>query len=138
MIGRLNHVAIAVPDLAAAAAQYRDALGATVSEPQALPEHGVTVVFVVLDNTKVELLEPLGEGSPIAAFLEKNPAGGMHHICYEVGDILAARDHLLSGGARVLGDGELKIGAHGKPVLFLHPKDFCGTLVELEQVQAQQ
>ncbi|MEM9105893.1 MAG: methylmalonyl-CoA epimerase [Pseudomonadota bacterium] len=134
MLGRLNHVAIAVPDLDAAAAQYRGALGATVSEPQALPEHGVTVVFVILDNTKVELLEPLGDGSPIAAFLEKNPAGGMHHICYEVEDILAARDHLQSGGARVLGDGEPKIGAHGKPVLFLHPKDFCGTLVELEQV----
>lgn len=134
MIGRLNHVAIAVPDLEAAAAQYRDALGATVLEPQALPEHGVTVVFVVLDNTKVELLEPLGDGSPIASFLEKNPAGGMHHICYEVDDILAARDHLLTGGARVLGDGEPKTGAHGKPVLFLHPKDFCGTLVELEQV----
>jgi len=134
MIGRLNHVAIAVPDLAAAAARYRDALGATVSGQQALPEHGVTVVFVVLDNTKVELLEPLGEGSPIASFLEKNPAGGMHHICYEVDDILAARDHLLAGGARVLGDGQPKTGAHGKPVLFLHPKDFCGTLVELEQV----
>ena len=134
MIGRLNHVAIAVPDLEAATAQYRNALGATVSEPQALPEHGVTVVFVVLDNTKVELLEPLGEASPIAAFLEKNPAGGMHHICYEVDDIIAARDQLQTGGARVLGDGEPKTGAHGKPVLFLHPKDFCGTLVELEQV----
>ena len=134
MIGKLNHVAIAVPDLAAATARYRDALGASVSEQQALPEHGVTVVFVVLDNTKVELLEPLGEGSPIASFLEKNPAGGMHHICYEVEDILAARDRLLAGGARVLGDGQPKNGAHGKPVLFLHPKDFCGTLVELEQV----
>ncbi len=134
MIGRLNHVAIAVPDLEAATAQYRNALGATVSEPQALPEHGVTVVFVVLDNTKVELLEPLGEASPIAAFLEKNPAGGMHHICFEVDDIIAARDQLQTGGARVLGDGEPKTGAHGKPVLFLHPKDFCGTLVELEQV----
>jgi methylmalonyl-CoA/ethylmalonyl-CoA epimerase len=134
MIGRLNHVAIAVPDLKAASAQYRGALGATVSQPQSLPEHGVTVVFVELQNTKVELLEPLGEASPIAAFLEKNPAGGMHHICYEVDDILAARDRLLEGGARVLGDGEPKTGAHGKPVLFLHPKDFCGTLVELEQV----
>ena len=134
MIGRLNHVAIAVPDLEAAAAQYRDILGASVSEPQALPEHGVTLVFVALDNTKVELLEPLGETSPIASFLEKNPAGGMHHMCYEVEDILAARDQLLAGGARVLGDGEPKTGAHGKPVLFLHPKDFCGTLVELEQV----
>ncbi len=134
MIGRLNHVAVAVPDLDAAAARYRDALGATVSDPQALPEHGVTVVFVELDNTKVELLEPLGDGSPIAAFLEKNPAGGMHHVCYEVADIGAARDRLLADGSRVLGDGEPKIGAHGKPVLFLHPKDFCGTLVELEQV----
>lgn len=134
MLGRLNHVAIAVPDLDAASAQYRGALGARVSDPQALPEHGVTVVFVELDNTKVELLEPLGEASPIASFLEKNPSGGMHHICYEVEDILAARDHLQAGGARVLGDGEPKIGAHGKPVLFLHPKDFCGTLVELEQV----
>ena len=134
MIGRLNHVAIAVPDLEAATAQYRDTLGASVSQPQALPEHGVTVVFVELGNTKVELLEALGENSPIASFLEKNPAGGMHHICYEVDDILAARDRLKAGGARVLGDGEPKTGAHGKPVLFLHPKDFCGTLVELEQV----
>ncbi|MEX3009322.1 methylmalonyl-CoA epimerase [Hoeflea sp. TYP-13] len=134
MIGKLNHVAIAVPELDAAAAQYRDMLGARVSQPQALPEHGVTVVFVELDNTKVELLEPLGVGSPIASFLEKSPAGGMHHICYEVDDILAARDRLQAGGARVLGDGEPKTGAHGKPVLFLHPKDFCGTLVELEQV----
>ena len=134
MIGRLNHVAIAVPDLDEAAARYRDTLGATVSERQALPEHGVTVVFVVLDNTKVELLEPLGEDSPIASFLEKNPAGGMHHLCYEVADIAAARDRLLDNGARVLGDGEPRIGAHGKPVLFLHPKDFCGTLVELEQI----
>ena len=134
MLGRLNHVAIAVPDLAAAAAIYRDTLGDTVTAPQALPEHGVTVVFVKLPNTKVELLEPLGEGSPIAAFLEKNPAGGMHHICYEVDDILAARDRLRASGARVLGDGNPKIGAHGKPVLFLHPKDFAGTLVELEQV----
>ncbi len=134
MLGRVNHIAIAVPDLAAATATYRDALGARVSQAQRLPEHGVTVVFVELENTKVELLEPLGEGSPIAAFLEKNPAGGMHHICYEVVDILAAREHLKASGARVLGDGEPKIGAHGKPVLFLHPKDFFGTLVELEQV----
>ena len=133
MIGRLNHVAIAVPDLAAATAQYRDVLGATVSEPQAEPAHGVTVVFVELPNTKIELLEPLGEGSPIQAFLERNGNGGVHHVCYEVDDILAARDQLVAGGARVLGDGEPKIGAHDKPVLFLHPKDFCGTLVELEQ-----
>ena len=133
MIGRLNHVAIAVPDLASAAALYRGSLGAQVSAPQPEPEHGVTVVFVNLPNTKIELLEPLGEGSPIAAFLERNPAGGIHHICYEVGDINAARDKLKATGARVLGDGEPKIGAHGKPVLFLHPKDFCGTLVELEQ-----
>ncbi|MBB6013279.1 methylmalonyl-CoA/ethylmalonyl-CoA epimerase [Aquamicrobium lusatiense] len=132
-LGRLNHVAIAVPDLEKATATYRDTLGGTVTQPQALPEHGVTVVFVDLGNTKVELLEPLGEGSPIAAFLEKNPSGGMHHVCYEVDDILTARDRLKAGGARVLGDGEPKIGAHGKPVLFLHPKDFCGTLVELEQ-----
>jgi methylmalonyl-CoA/ethylmalonyl-CoA epimerase len=134
MIGRLNHVAIAVPDLAAAAAQYRDALGARVGEPQDEPAHGVTVIFIELPNTKIELLHPLGEGSPIAGFLEKNPAGGIHHICYEVDDIRASRDHLLAGGARVLGDGEPKIGAHGKPVLFLHPKDFMGCLVELEQV----
>lgn len=134
MLGRLNHVAIAVPDLEAAVASYRDQLGAAVSAPQALPEHGVTVVFVELANTKVELLEPLGEGSPIAAFLERNSAGGMHHICYEVDDIIAARDQLRAGGARVLGDGEPKTGAHGKPVLFLHPKDFQGTLVELEQI----
>ncbi|MBO6902052.1 MAG: methylmalonyl-CoA epimerase [Rhizobiaceae bacterium] len=133
MLGRLNHVAIAVPDLDAAAASYRNQLGAKVSAPQALPEHGVTVVFVELANTKVELLEPLGEGSPIAAFLERNGSGGMHHICYEVDDIIAARDKLKAGGARVLGDGEPKTGAHGKPVLFLHPKDFQGTLVELEQ-----
>mgnify|MGYP002631627381 CR=1 FL=1 len=133
MIGRLNHVAIAVPDLAAAASVYRNALGAEVSEPQAEPDHGVTVVFVELSNSKIELLEPLGEGSPIAAFLEKNPNGGMHHICYEVDDIVAARDRMKAEGARVLGSGEPKIGAHGKPVLFLHPKDFCGTLVELEQ-----
>ncbi len=133
MLGRLNHVAIAVPDLAAASAVYRDTLGAKVTAPQALPEHGVTVVFIDLGNTKVELLEPLGENSPIAAFLEKNSSGGMHHVCYEVDDILAARDRLKAGGARVLGDGNPKIGAHGKPVLFLHPKDFAGTLVELEQ-----
>ncbi|MBB4228437.1 methylmalonyl-CoA epimerase [Rhizobium mongolense] len=134
MLGRVNHIAIAVPDLAAATAGYRDTLGARVSQPQALPEHGVTVVFVELPNTKVELLEPLGENSPIAAFLEKNPSGGMHHICYEVLDILAARDQLAKSGARVLGSGEPKTGAHGKPVLFLHPKDFFGTLIELEQV----
>lgn len=133
MLGRVNHIAIAVPDLAAATAAYRDTLGARVSQYQALPEHGVTVVFVELPNTKIELLEPLGEGSPIAAFLAKNPGGGMHHVCYEVDDILAARDQLLKAGARVLGNGEPKIGAHGKPVLFLHPKDFLGTLVELEQ-----
>ena len=133
MIGRLNHVAIAVPDLAAATALYRDTLGATVSEPQAEPDHGVTVVFVELPNTKIEFLEPLGEGSPIAGFLEKSPTGGIHHICYEVEDILAARDKLKADGARVLGTGEPKIGAHGKPVLFLHPKDFNGCLIELEQ-----
>jgi methylmalonyl-CoA/ethylmalonyl-CoA epimerase len=133
MLGRLNHVAIAVPDLAAASAIYRDTLGAKVSAPQALPEHGVTVVFIDTGNSKIELLEPLGEGSPIASFLERNPSGGMHHICYEVDDILAARDRLKASGARVLGDGTPKIGAHGKPVLFLHPKDFAGTLVELEQ-----
>ncbi|MEM1299275.1 MAG: methylmalonyl-CoA epimerase [Pseudomonadota bacterium] len=133
MIGRLNHVAIAVPDLEAASALYRNTLGATVSEPQAEPDHGVTVVFVELPNTKIEFLEPLGEGSPIAGFLEKSPAGGIHHICYEVDDIIAARDRLAADGARVLGTGEPKIGAHGKPVLFLHPKDFNGTLVELEQ-----
>lgn len=134
MLGRLNHVAIAVPDLAPAVATYRDTLGARVSEPQALPEHGVMVVFVELANSKVELLEPLGEDSPIAAYLAKNPAGGMHHICYEVDDIKQARDRLARQGARILGDGEPKIGAHGKPVLFLHPKDFFGTLVELEEV----
>jgi methylmalonyl-CoA/ethylmalonyl-CoA epimerase len=134
MIGKLNHVAIAVPDLAAATAMYRDTLGASVSAPQDVPEHGVTVVFVNLPNTKIELLHPLGENSPISAFLEKNASGGVHHVCYEVEDILAARDKLLATGARVLGGGEPKIGAHGKPVLFLHPKDFCGTLVELEQV----
>jgi len=134
MIGRLNHVAIAVPDLEAAAAQYRDTLGARVGAPQDEPDHGVTVVFIELPNTKVELLYPLGESSPIQGFLDKNPSGGIHHICYEVEDIIAARDSLKSAGARVLGDGEPKIGAHGKPVLFLHPKDFTGTLVELEQV----
>jgi methylmalonyl-CoA/ethylmalonyl-CoA epimerase len=134
MIGRLNHVAIAVPDLAAAAAQYRNTLGAKVGPAQDEPGHGVTVVFIELPNTKIELLAALGEASPILGFLEKNPAGGIHHICYEVDDILAARDHLLASGARVLGSGEPKIGAHGKPVLFLHPKDFNGCLVELEQV----
>ena len=133
MIGRLNHVAIAVADLEAEAKRYRDVLGATVSEPQALHEHGVTVVFVELPNTKVELLAPLGEGSPIAAFLART-GGGMHHVCFEVDDIHAARERLLASGLRVLGDGEPKIGAHGKPVLFLHPKDFAGTLIELEQV----
>ena len=133
MLGRLNHVAIAVPDLARGIETYRTTLGAKVSAPQAEPGHGVTVVFVELPNTKIELLEPLGEASPIKGFLEKNPSGGIHHICYEVADILAARDQLVKSGARVLGDGSPKIGAHGKPVLFLHPKDFCGTLVELEQ-----
>ena len=133
MIGRLNHVAIAVPDLGAAVALYRDALGAKVSAPQPEPDHGVTVVFVELPNTKVELLEPLGESSPIKAFLEKNTSGGIHHLCFEVDDILAARDKLKVTGARVLGDGTPKIGAHGKPVLFLHPKDFTGALIELEQ-----
>ena len=133
MIGKLNHVAVAVPDLAAAAAVYRDSLGAKVSKPQALPEHGVTVAFVELGNTRVELMEPLGEASPIANFLDNNPAGGMHHLCYEVADIIAARDRLKEAGARVLGSGEPAIGAHGKPVLFLHPKDLCGTLVEIEQ-----
>jgi methylmalonyl-CoA/ethylmalonyl-CoA epimerase len=134
MIGRLNHVAIAVKDLAAAIATYRDVLGADVSEPLPQPDHGVTVVFINLPNTKIELLEPLGAQSPIAKFLERNSDGGIHHICYEVEDVRAARDHLLAGGARVLGDGEPRIGAHGKPVIFLHPKDFNGTLVELEQV----
>jgi methylmalonyl-CoA/ethylmalonyl-CoA epimerase len=134
MIGRLNHVAIAVADLTRAAAVYRDTLGAHVSAPQALPEHGVTVVFVELPNTKIELLEPLGAASPIAKFLARNADGGIHHICYEVDDIIAARDRLKAEGARVLGDGAPRIGAHGKPVLFLHPKDFCGTLVEIEQV----
>ncbi len=134
MLGRLNHVAIAVPDLQAAIKKYKLVLGANVSAPQALPEHGVTVVFVEVENTKTELLEPLGENSPIAAYLEKNPSGGMHHMCYEVEDIITARDRLKEDGVRVLGDGEPKIGAHGKPVLFLHPKDFDGTLIELEQV----
>ena len=133
MIGRLNHVAIAVPDLAAAAKLYRETLGAEVSEPVDMPEHGVTTVFVALPNTKIELLHPLGKDSPIAGFLERNASGGIHHVCYEVDDILAARDRLKASGARVLGNGEPKIGAHGKPVLFLHPKDFCGTLVEIEQ-----
>lgn len=134
MIGRLNHVAIAVPDLEAASDQYSNALGAKVGAPQDEPDHGVTVVFIELPNTKIELLYPLGDNSPITAFLEKNPSGGMHHVCYEVDDIIVARDHLLTTGARVLGTGEPKIGAHGKPVLFLHPKDFNGCLVELEQV----
>lgn len=133
MIGILNHVAIVVPDLAVASAIYRQTLGADVSEPMDLPEHGVTTVFVRLPNTKIELLHPLGDASPIAGFLAKNPSGGMHHLCYEVEDILAARDRLKAEGARVLGDGEPRIGAHGKPVLFLHPKDFCGTLIEIEQ-----
>jgi methylmalonyl-CoA/ethylmalonyl-CoA epimerase len=133
MIGRLNHVAIAVRDIRAASEVYRTTLGADVTDPEALPEHGVTVVFINLPNTKIELLEPLGAESPIAKFLEKNPDGGIHHVCYEVDDIGAARDRLVKNGARVLGSGEPKIGAHGKPVLFLHPKDFLGTLVELEQ-----
>ena len=133
MIGKLNHVAIAVPDLAAASASYRNTLGAKVSEPLDLPLHGVTTIFVELENTKLELLYPLGDESPIAKFLERNPGGGIHHICYEVADIYAARDKLESDGMRVLGDGEPSIGAHEKPVLFLHPKDFNGTLIELEQ-----
>jgi methylmalonyl-CoA/ethylmalonyl-CoA epimerase len=133
MIGRLNHVAIAVPDLGAAVRMYEETLGAKVSAPQDEPDHGVTVVFVELPNTKIELLYPLGSESPIQSFLDKNPSGGMHHVCYEVDDILAARDHLQSQGARILGDGSPKTGAHGKLVLFLHPKDFCGTLIELEQ-----
>lgn len=134
MIGRLNHVAIAVPDLEAASAQYAGVLGANVGKPQDEPDHGVTVVFIELPNTKVELLYPLGDSSPIAGFLEKNPAGGIHHICYEVDDIRAASEKLRAEGARVLGGGEPKIGAHGKPVLFLHPKDFNGCLIELEEV----
>ena len=133
MIGRLNHAAIAVPDLKVAARVYGQMLGAEVSAPRALPGHGVTVAFVSLPNTRIELLEPLGEDSPVAAFLARNPAGGVHHLCYEVEDIFAARDRLLAQGARIVGDGEPKTGAHGKPVLFLHPKDFCGVLVELEQ-----
>ena len=133
MIGRLNHVAIAVADIGKAAAVYRNTLGATVSAAVPQPDHGVTTAFITLPNTKIELLEPLGEGSPIAKFLERSPDGGIHHVCYEVEDIRAARDRLMAAGARVLGDGEPKTGAHGKPVLFLHPKDFCGTLVELEQ-----
>ena len=134
MIGRLNHVAIAVPDLAAAADQYRAMLGAVVNPAQDEADHGVTVVFIDLPNTKIELLTPLGDASPIKGFLDKNPSGGIHHICYEVSDILAARDHLLASGARILGSGTPKIGAHGQPVLFLHPKDFNGCLIELEQV----
>ena len=133
MIGRLNHVAIAVPDLAAAAAVYRTVLGAAVSDPVTLPEHGVTTIFVTLPNTKIELIAPLGEHSPIRAFLERHRGGGMHHVCYEVADIAAARDRLVASGARILGDGEPRIGAHGKPVLFLHPADFCGTLIEIEE-----
>lgn len=134
MIGRLNHVAIAVPDLQAAAARYRDTLGAVVRDPQDEPDHGVTVVFIELPNTKIELLYPLGDDSPIRGFLDKNPSGGIHHMCFEVDDIIAARDHMKTQGARVLGTGEPKIGAHGKPVLFLHPKDFNGCLIELEQI----
>ena len=134
MIGKLNHVAIVVPDLAAASATYRNSLGAQVSQPVDLPEHGVTTVFVSLPNAKIELLHPLGANSPIAKFLAANPSGGMHHVCFEVPDILAARDRLKAEGARVLGDGEPRTGAHGKPVLFLHPKDFFGTLIEIEQV----
>lgn len=136
MIGNINHIAIAVPDLETATARWRDTLGADVSAPQSLPEHGVRIVFVTQPNSKVELMEPLGESSPIAAFLARNPDGGMHHICYEVSDIRAARDRLVDDGARVLGDGEPRTGAHGNPVLFLHPKDFCGTLIELEEVGA--
>jgi methylmalonyl-CoA/ethylmalonyl-CoA epimerase len=137
MLGRLNHVALAVPDLDAAARLYRNTLGARVSDPQSLPEHGVRIVFVDVDNTRIELLEPRGENSPIAAFLARNPAGGMHHVCYEVDDIRAARDRLAESGARILGDGEPQTGAHGNPVLFLHPKDFCGTLIELEEVRPE-
>lgn len=134
MIGQLNHVAIAVPDLKIAMARWRDVLGASVSEPQALPDHGVTVVFVDSGNTKIELLEPLGADSPIQKYIDRHPDGGIHHMCFEVDDIIAARDNLVAQGARVLGDGEPKIGAHNKPVLFLHPKDFTGSLIELEQV----
>ncbi|MGH6989764.1 MAG: methylmalonyl-CoA epimerase [Stellaceae bacterium] len=133
MIGRLNHVAIAVPDIGAAAVLYRDRLGAEISDPVPLPAHGVTTLFVTLANTRIELLEPLGEASPIAAFLARNPEGGLHHLCYEVADIIAARDHLRAAGARILGDGEPRTGAHGKPVLFLHPKDMLGTLIEIEE-----
>lgn len=133
MLGRLNHVALAVPDLEAATRLYREKLGAQVSEPQSLPGHGVTVVFVDLPNTRIELLEPLGEHSPIAAFLAKNPAGGMHHLCYEVADVRAARDRLKQSGAHILGDGEPQTGAHGRPVIFLSPRDFAGTLIELEE-----
>ncbi len=133
MIGRLNHIAIVVPDLTAASTKYRDTLGALISDPVNLPEHGVTTVFVELPNTKIELLQPLGEKSPIAGFLDRHPSGGMHHLCFEVDDIIAARDKLIAEGARVLGDGQPRNGAHNKPVLFLHPKDFCGTLIELEQ-----
>jgi methylmalonyl-CoA/ethylmalonyl-CoA epimerase len=135
MIGRLNHVAVAVPDLATATAKYRDLLGAHTHHPQALPEHGVTVVFITLENTKIELMTPLGQNSPIAKFLVDHPSGGIHHICYEVPDVAAARDRLVSAGARVLGDGQPKTGAHGLPVIFLHPKDFDGTLIELEEVK---
>jgi methylmalonyl-CoA/ethylmalonyl-CoA epimerase len=134
VIGKLNHVAIVVPNLVAASSIYRDMLGARVSAPQPLPPHGVSVVFVELPNTQIELLEPLGDASPVRGFLDRNPAGGMHHLCYEVDDIIAVRDRLCAEGARVLGDGEPRLGAHDKPVLFLHPKDFCGTLIELEQV----
>ncbi|HEU0217575.1 MAG TPA: methylmalonyl-CoA epimerase [Stellaceae bacterium] len=134
MIGKLNHVAIVVPDLAAATALYRNTLGAKVLPPHALPEHGVAAAFVELGNTRLELLEPLGENSPVRGFLARNPDGGLHHVCYEVPDIIEARDRLREAGARVLGDGEPRTGAHGKPVLFLHPKDFCGTLIELEEV----
>ena len=134
MIGKLNHVAIAVPDLEKARALYRDSLGAAVSPGVDQPEHGVTTVFVELPNTKIELLSPLGDASPIAGFLNRNPAGGIHHVCYEVEDIRAARDRIVQSGGRVIGDGEPRTGAHGKPVLFLHPKDFCGTLIELEEV----
>lgn len=136
MIGRLNHVAIVVPDLAVAVARYRDLLGGRVSAPLSLPEHGVTVVFVDTGNSKVELMEPLGEGSPVAGFLAKNPNGGMHHVCFEVADLAGAVADLVAGGARVLGDGKPRIGAHGNPVVFIHPKDFDGTLIELEQVAA--
>ncbi|MFK7867086.1 MAG: methylmalonyl-CoA epimerase [Alphaproteobacteria bacterium] len=134
MIGKLNHIAIVVPDLLAAAKIYKEQLGASISDLVDVPDHGVTTIFVNLPNTKIELLHPLGDESPIAKFLQKNPDGGMHHLCYEVEDIMAARDHLVTTGARVLGDGNPKIGAHGKPVLFLHPKDFCGSLIELEQI----